>query len=88
VPGPPPPAATPRGNAPAVATGTTPALRPTVLTARGAEVLVGIERLMEDASRALAAPATVSSAADAAAQRADAVASASGEATTDAVRGN
>jgi penicillin-binding protein 1A len=89
VPGPPPPAATPRSNAPAVAAGTAPALRPTVLTARGADALVRIERLMEDAARGLAAPAAVSNAPDAAAaRRSDAFASASGEPATVTVRGN
>ena len=89
VPGPLPPAATPRSNAPAVAAGTAPALRPTVLTARGAEALVRIERLMEDAARGLAAPAAVSNAPDAAAaRRSDAFASASGEPATVTVRGN
>jgi penicillin-binding protein 1A len=86
VPGPPPPTASPRSNAPAVATGSTPALRPTLLTVRGANVLVGIERLMDDAARALGVPTAVSSAANSAAQRSDALAAASSEAATDAVR--
>ena len=37
-----------------------PPLRPTVLTQRGADILVRIERLMEDASRALSASGAVS----------------------------
>jgi penicillin-binding protein 1A len=88
VPGPPPPTAAPRSNAPAVVTGSTPALRPTVLTARGAEVLVRIERLMDEATRGLGALTTVSSVPDAAARRSDAIASASGEPATVTVRGN
>ena len=44
-----PVAATEKGHPP-------PPLRPTVLTRRGTDVLVRIERMMEDASRALTAP--------------------------------
>jgi penicillin-binding protein 1A len=89
VPGPPPPTATPRSNTPAVAAGSAPALRPTVLTVRGADVLVRIERLMDDATRALGAPATVSGMPDAVeARRSDALASASGEPAAVTVRGN
>jgi penicillin-binding protein 1A len=88
VPGPPPPTATPRSNAPAVAAGAAPALRPTVLTARGADVLVRIERLMEDATRGLAPPAVSSAPDAAAARRSDAFAAASGEPTAATVRGN
>ena len=69
-----------------------PALRPTVLTQRGAEVLIKIERLMEDASRALAPPVAAVSELPAgktdAALRTDAFASAAGNATPAAVRGN
>ncbi|MBM3531061.1 MAG: PBP1A family penicillin-binding protein [Alphaproteobacteria bacterium] len=59
---PPTPSNTPlRGQVVAMAAPGTPMVRPTVLTQRGAEVLVRIERLMEDASRSLgAAPATLS----------------------------
>jgi hypothetical protein len=89
VPGPHPPTATPRSNTPAVAAGSAPALRPTVLTVRGATVLVRIERLMEDAARALGAPTAVSGVPEDAAGRPDALASASREpAAAVTVRGN
>jgi hypothetical protein len=63
-----------------------------VLTQRGAEALIRIERLMEDASRALAAVGTAVSALPAGspdpAPRADALASASEGSTSSVVRGN
>jgi penicillin-binding protein 1A len=81
----PPASAKPRVNVAAVSAPGAPTLRPTVLTQRGAEVLVRIERLMEEASRALVvagmAPPGTSD------QRADAVAQAPGAAGA-AVRGN
>jgi penicillin-binding protein 1A len=69
-----------------------PPLRPTVLTRRGTDVLVRIERMMEDASRALPATGEVSELPPAPGPRADAsrpeaVASAGGSAPG-AVRGN
>jgi penicillin-binding protein 1A len=53
----PPPSAAPRRNVAAVSAPGLPILRPTVLTQRGAETLLQIEHLMEDAARALATPA-------------------------------
>ena len=71
------------------AAGTAPVLRPTLLTRRGTEVLIRIEHLMEDASRALAAGPTVSElpvmGPAGSPTRSDAVASA---ANGSAVRGN
>jgi penicillin-binding protein 1A len=68
---------------------TPPPVRPTVLTQRGAEILVRIERMMEDASRALAASgSTVSELPAGAASRSEALASASGGSTPPPVRGN
>jgi penicillin-binding protein 1A len=61
IPGVPPataPAATPKAKVAAVAAPAAIALRPTLLTRRGADALVRIERMMEEASRALSAPAT------------------------------
>lgn len=85
---PPPPTATPRSNTPAVAAATgAPALRPTVLTQRGADVLVRIERQMEDAARLLAAPTAVSEA-PVSARPSGAYASAAGEPKAIEVRGN
>jgi penicillin-binding protein 1A len=84
----PPPTATPRSNVPAVAATGAPALRPTVLTQRGAEVLVRIERMMDDAARSLAAPAAVSELPAASSRRSDAFASAASEPPTITVRGN
>ena len=71
------------------AAGTTPVLRPTLLTKRGTDVLIRIEHLMDEAGKALAAAGpTVSELptgpADAS-TRSDAVASAS---NGGAVRGN
>jgi penicillin-binding protein 1A len=84
---PPPPTATPRSAAPAVAAATgAPALRPTVLTHRGADVLVRIERQMDDAARLLGVPAAVSEV-PASPRPAGAFASA-GEPTAVGVRGN
>ncbi len=54
-----PPAAAPASRTPVAATEKgqpPPPLRPTVLTRRGTDVLVRIERMMEDASRALGPP--------------------------------
>jgi penicillin-binding protein 1A len=85
-------------NPPASATHTTavsaqgakPAPRPTLLTQRGADTLVRIERLMDDASRALALPAgTVSELPGVTpASAGDAFASATDRAPVRAVRGN
>jgi penicillin-binding protein 1A len=88
----PPPATTPRANIAAVSTPGAPSLRPTVLTQRGADVLVRIEHLMEDASRALATSGTAVSelppASLSPAPRPDAFASASTRPAAGAVRGN
>jgi penicillin-binding protein 1A len=69
-----------------------PPLRPTVLTRRGTDVLVRIEHMMEDASRALpVANGEVSelpSGADDAASRSEAFASATSGSAPPAVRGN
>jgi penicillin-binding protein 1A len=66
-----------------------PPLRPTVLTKRGTDVLVRIERMMEDAIRALPPQGDALSGLPAdAASRSEALASASGGSTTDRVRGN
>ena len=69
-----------------------PPVRPTVLTRRGTDVLVRIERLMEDASRALPAPSGEVSSLPAgsgdAASRAEAFAAASGSSAPGTVRGN
>jgi molybdopterin-biosynthesis enzyme MoeA-like protein len=60
-----------------------------VLTQRGAEVLVRIERMMEDAGRALAASGSKMSELPAdAASRPEALAAASGGSTRSAVQGN
>jgi hypothetical protein len=67
-----------------------PPLRPTVLTRRGTDVLVRIERMMEDASRALPANGELSELPPpgprAAASRAEALAAAGS--APDPVRGN
>jgi penicillin-binding protein 1A len=88
----PPPSAAPRRSVAAVSAPGLPMLRPTVLTQRGAETLVQIEHLMEDAGRALATPAsTVSqlpSAPSNLSQRSEAYATAVDGATTGVVRGN
>jgi len=47
-------------NQVASAPGTPPVLRPTLLTQRGTEVLIRIEHLMDEATRALPAAAVVS----------------------------
>jgi penicillin-binding protein 1A len=65
-----------------------PALRPTVLTQRGAETLVRIERMMEDASRALAASGSTVSEHSDGASRSGTVAAATGGVSPNAVRGN
>jgi penicillin-binding protein 1A len=66
-----------------------PPVRPTVLTQRGAEILVRIERMMEDVSRALAASgSTVSELPAGAASRSEALASAGSGSTPTQVRGN
>jgi penicillin-binding protein 1A len=51
---------TPAKNQVASQAAGTPVLRPTLLTARGTEVLIRIEHLMDDAARALPAGAAVS----------------------------
>jgi hypothetical protein len=67
-------------------------LRPTVLTSRGTDVLVRIEHMMEDASRALPAPSGEVSELPAepggAAMPSEAFASATGGSAPSAVRGN
>jgi penicillin-binding protein 1A len=65
-----------------------PPLRPTVLTQRGTEILVRIERMMEDASRALAASGTTVSEQSDGATRSEAMASAAGAPASGPVRGN
>ena len=69
-----------------------PPLRPTVLTQRGATVLVRIEHMMEDASRVLVASGAVVSELPAgpadAAMRPEALASATSDSAPGAVRGN
>ena len=88
----PSPGAKPRANIAAVSAPGAPPLRPTVLTQRGADALIRIERLMEDASRALPAAGTEVSDLPAGspnpAPRADAFASASPGSTSSVVRGN
>jgi penicillin-binding protein 1A len=61
IPGVPPapaPATSSKAKVAAVSAPAPISLRPTLLTRRGADALVRIERMMEDASRALSAPAT------------------------------
>ena len=53
----PPPGTTPQSQAVAAAAPTDTPARPAVLTQRGAGVLVRLERLMDDASRALSVAA-------------------------------
>jgi len=69
-----------------------PPLRPTVLTRRGTDVLVRIERMMEDASRALPATGEVSELPPAPGPRADAARpealAAAGSSAPGTVRGN
>ena len=69
-----------------------PPLRPTVLTRRGTDVLVRIEHMMEDASRALPAPSGEVSDLPAepgdASSRSEAFASATSGSASSAVRGN
>lgn len=88
----PPPSPTPDKNA--IATNDTkgqpvaPPVRPTVLTKRGTDVLVRIERMMEDASRALGAGGgNVSEAPQSPGSRSEALASA-GNPPAGPVRGN
>jgi penicillin-binding protein 1A len=89
-----PPAATPATRTPvaSAAKGATPVpLRPTVLTRRGTDVLVRIEHLMEDASRALPAPSGEVSELPAGHEDAgsrEAFASATGNTARGTVRGN
>jgi penicillin-binding protein 1A len=66
---------------------TPPPIRPTVLTKRGTDVLVRIERMMEDASRALPPQGESVSELPGSAARSEAFASAGGS-TAGAVRGN
>jgi penicillin-binding protein 1A len=75
-----------RESTPEVAAG-----RPSVLTKRGADALVRVERLMDDATRALATSTGPSKATDvqgAAPQRPGSVASASDQQPTGQTRGN
>jgi len=87
----PPTPATPRQVAAAPAS-EAPAPRPTVLTQRGSEVLIRIEHLMDDASRALSAPGAAKpgqpAASSGASHRSDALASTARGATPNVVRGN
>jgi penicillin-binding protein 1A len=66
--------------------GTNAPPRPTLLTKNGADILIRLERMMEDATRAL--PATVSAVGDADSQNRGAFASASGREAADIIRGN
>jgi len=88
----PSPAATPRAHVAAVSGPGAPPLRPTVLTQRGADVLVHIEQLMDDARRALPVAGTQVSELPAGSPnpltRADALASASTDPTVATMRGN
>jgi penicillin-binding protein 1A len=96
-PAPPQPAPSARSQIAISPQGMPAPVRPTVLTERGTAVLVRIEHLMEDASRALGAPSTTVSGLPIGSPRAaaqpetaqpEAFASASGGSTTGAVRGN
>jgi penicillin-binding protein 1A len=89
-PAPAPPARTPVASASEKGKGDIPAppLRPTVLTQRGTEILARIERMMEDASRALAASGTTVSEHSDSASRSEAMASAAGGSASGALRGN
>jgi penicillin-binding protein 1A len=86
----PSPSAKPRSNVAAVSGPGAPQLRPTVLTQHGARVLIEIERAMEEASRTLPAASAEVSALPAAPSKPapDAFASAAGNTTSGAVRGN
>jgi penicillin-binding protein 1A len=88
-PNPPPAATPPKPPITASATGERPT-RPTLLTQRGADVLIRIERLMEDAGRELAVAGTAASNEEAgpagAPHGADALASAASRAPAGAVR--
>jgi penicillin-binding protein 1A len=87
----PPPGSVPQAKVAAVASADDASARPAVLTSRGADVLLRVERLMEDATRGLAVadtqapPAPVGQ--QSAVQRPDALAAAQSS-TTGAVRGN
>jgi penicillin-binding protein 1A len=85
-----PPAAAPTSRTPVAATGVAPPrTRPTVLTQRGTAVLVRIEHMMEDASRALVASGAVVSELPAnAAVQSETLASATSGSAAGAVRGN
>jgi penicillin-binding protein 1A len=92
-PAPPPTAPSAKSQVATAAPGAPPPVRPTVLTQRGTEILVRIERMMEDAGRSLSAPsATVSEIpaprADNNVQRPETFASASSGSTISTVRGN
>jgi penicillin-binding protein 1A len=89
---PPAPAAPPRNQVAEKGAPAPPPPRPTVLTRRGTDVLVQIERLMEEASRALPAPSGEVSELPAkpgvGSPRSEALASATGGSASGAVRGN
>ena len=88
----PPPAVAPRGQVAGTPATEAPAPRPTVLTQRGSNVLIRIENLMDDASRALTAPSSAKpgqpSASSDDSHRSDAFASTARGATPNVVRGN
>jgi penicillin-binding protein 1A len=88
---PPAPAAPPRNEVAEKGSAASPP-RPAVLTRRGTDVLVRIERMMEDASRALPAPAgevsELPTKPNAASARSETFASATSDTASGAVRGN
>ena len=90
IPGVAPNQSAPAGAAPVAGAdkNTPPPVRPTALTQRGTDVLVWIERMMEDASRALAASGDVVSELPAAPTRSEALASATNGSAPGSVRGN
>ena len=90
IPGVAPNQSAPAGAAPVAGAdkNTPPPVRPTALTQRGTDVLVRIERMMEDASRALAASGDVVSELPAAPTRSEALASATNGSAPGSVRGN
>ncbi len=85
-----PPASAPTSRTPVASTGMAPPrTRPTVLTQRGTAVLVRIEQMMEDASRALVASGAVVSELPAGVTvRSEALASATSGSAAGSVRGN
>ena len=87
----PPPGSAPQAKVAAVATAGDASQRPAVLTRRGADVLLRVERLMDEAARGLAVADTQGPAApgqQGALPRSDALASAEQGSTTGTARGN